>query len=341
MRELDGSAAGGQFVRTALAVAALEDEPVRIENVRGNRSTPGLRPQHLAAFETMAAVCDADVSGAAVGAETITFEPDPGPIPGGEYAVEIGTAGSVTLLFQALVPLATRLESDLSVTVTGGTDVKWSPPLDYLRHVKLPVLARYGIEADLELERRGFYPAGGGEATLRLSPSTLEPITLEDRDALETVSVYSTEAEALADSDVAARQSEGALERLAVDDYDLAVRDRVETTAESDCPGSALVLVLEGGRTRAGFTALGERGKPAERVGEDAADAANRFLEGDAPVDRHMGDQLLVFLARAGGRLSIPAVTDHVETSLDLLASFGYDVGLEGDRTVVAGDPSG
>ncbi|WIV65873.1 RNA 3'-terminal phosphate cyclase [Natrialbaceae archaeon AArc-T1-2] len=338
MRELDGSEAGGQFVRSALALAALEDDPVRIENVRGNRSTPGLRPQHLAALETMASVCDADVTGAEVGAEAITFEPDPGSIPGGEYAVDIGTAGSITLLFQTLVPLATRLDTPLSVTVTGGTDVKWSPPLDYVRYVTLPLLARYGIEAEVELERRGFYPAGGGEATLHLSPSSLAPIELEERDELEAVRVYSTEANALEDSDVAKRQTEGALERLATDEYGLEVRDRVETTAASDCPGSALVVVIEGGRTRAGFTALGERGKPAERVGEDVADAANRFLEGDAPVDRHMGDQLLVFLALAGGRLTVPAITDHVETSLELLASFEYDVGLEDETTVVARD---
>ena len=336
MLELDGSDAGGQFVRTALALSALEDEPVRLENVRGGRSTPGLRPQHLAGVEGVAAVCDAAVSGASVGAETVEFDPGEagdGRIPGGTYAVDIGTAGSVTLLFDALLPLSTRLESPLSVTVTGGTDVKWSPPLDYFRHVKLPLLRAHGLAAAVEVDRRGFYPKGGGRATLHLAPSTLEPIELDSRGDLEGVRLYSTEADALADRDVATRQAAGALERLAPDEDGLEVLERVETTAASACPGSALVVQLGVTAGAAGFTALGERGKPAERVGEAAADAARRFLGHDAPVDRHLADQLLVFLALAGGRVRLPAVTEHVETSLELLDSFGFDVAVRDGAT--------
>ncbi|WP_255194039.1 RNA 3'-terminal phosphate cyclase [Natronobeatus ordinarius] len=346
MLELDGSDAGGQFVRTALALSALENEPVRLENVRGGRSTPGLRPQHLAGVETIAAVCDADVSGADVGSQTVEFDPrsgrvDDGRLPGGTYAVDIGTAGSITLLFDTLLPLSVRLESPLSVTVTGGTDVKWAPPLDYVRYVKLPLLRRSGLVAAVEVDRRGFYPTGGGRATLHLAPAALEPLALESRGDLEGVRLYSTEADALADRDVATRQAEGALERLDPGERGLEVGERVETTAASACPGSAFVLRVDGESGPAGFTALGERGKPAERVGEDAADAAIRFLEHDAPVDRHLADQLLVFLALAGGRVRIPEVTAHVETSLKLLASFDFDVTLasgSGPTRVVVGE---
>ena len=348
--DLDGANAGGQFVRTALTLSVLENEPVRIENVRGNRSTPGLRHQHLAVLETMAAVCDADVSGAELGAETVEFEPDlestvdasgwvgvgRGRLAGGTYEVDIGTAGSATLLFDALLPLASVLESQLSVTVTGGTDVQWSPPLDYARCVKLPLLRRFGLTAAIEVDRRGFYPDGGGRATLHLAPSTLEPIELAERGPLEGVRLYSTESASLTDRDVAYRQAEGALERLALAEADPEVVDRCERTVESPSPGSAIVLRVDHGTGIAGFTALGERGKPAERVGEDAADAANRFfgVDGDGaapPVDRHMADQLLVFLALAGGRVRIPAVTDHVATSLELLEAFGADIALDRD----------
>ncbi|ELZ19562.1 RNA 3'-terminal-phosphate cyclase [Haloterrigena salina JCM 13891] len=354
--DLDGATAGGQFVRTALTLSVLENEPVRIENVRGNRSTPGLRHQHLAVLETMAAVCDADVSGAELGAETVEFEPDlesttdasgwsgagRGRLAGGTYEVDIGTAGSATLLFDALLPLATILESQLSVTVTGGTDVAWSPPLDYAQRVKLPLLRRVGLTAALEVDRRGFYPDGGGRATLQLAPSTLEPIELAERGPLEGVRLYSTESASLADRDVAYRQAEGALERLALAETDLEVVDRCERTVESPSPGSAIVLRVDHGTGIAGFTALGERGTPAERVGEDAADAANRFLEHSsgnkpAPVDRHMADQLLVFLALAGGRVRIPAVTDHVATSRELLEAFGADLDLELECNAASG----
>ena len=350
VRELDGSSAGGQFVRTALTLSVLENEPVRIEAVRGERPTPGLRHQHLAVLETLARICEAGVSGAELGAETVAFDPaleaSPGAtgwegerrgsIPGGTYDVDIGTAGSTTLLFDALLPLATVLESPLSVTVTGGTDVTWSPPLDYFRHVKLPVLRRHGLVAACEADRRGFYPDGGGRVTLHLAPSVLEPIELTERGSLEGVRIYATESASLADREVAHRQVEGTLERLDLSEAGLEVLERQETTAASPSPGSAVVLRVDHGTAFAGFSALGERGKPAERVGEDAADAANRFLgdrDGDrgatAPVDRHLADQLLVYLALAGGRLRIPEITDHVRTSCALLGSFGATVDLE------------
>ncbi|WP_049920215.1 RNA 3'-terminal phosphate cyclase [Halobiforma nitratireducens] len=353
--ELDGNDAGGQFVRTALTLSVLENEPIRIENVRGNRPTPGLRHQHLAVLETMVELCDADATGVELGAETIEFDPgleagsgtdgaaetDTPRLEGGRYEVDIGTAGSVTLLFDAVLPLAGVLESPLRITVTGGTDVKWSPPIDYVRHVKLPLLRQFGLVADCEVDRRGFYPDGGGEVTLRLAPSAIEPVELDERGDPETVRLYSTESESLSEQDVAHRQAEGALERLEWHG-DL---ERRETTAESPSPGSALVIrvdhaVSDDGQRRraglAGFSSLGERGTPAERVGEDAADAANRFLEGAAPVDRHMADQLLVYLALAGGRVRVPAMTDHVESSLDLLETVGIAATLEeenGDGT--------
>ncbi len=356
MRELDGSDAGGQFLRTALTLSVLENEPVRLENVRGDRPNPGLANQHLAVLEALAAVTDATVSGADLGSETIEFDPGrsgSGGLGGGSYAVDIGTAGSVTLLFDALLPLATALEAPLSVTATGGTDVEWSPPLDYFRQVKLPLLGAHGLVASCEVDRRGFYPDGGGRVTLRIAPSSLEPLALERRGELEGVRLYSTESASLADQDVAHRQLEGALVRLELEgagrsaasesgeDGGPEVLERQERTAESPSPGSALVIRGDHGTGVAGFGALGERGKPAERVGEDAADAANRFLEGDAAVDRHMGDQLLVFLALAGGRVRIPWVTDHVETSRALLEAFGREIDLEqrGAGAVVSQSP--
>lgn len=352
-RDLDGAEAGGQFVRTALALSVLRGEPIRIENVRGDRPTPGLGHQHLAVLETMAELADASVSGTELGAETVAFDPtgssdgatdgtnETNPtVSGGSYEVDIGTAGSITLLFDAVVPLATVLESPLTLTVTGGTDVQWSPPIDYFRHVTLPLLGRYGLVAACEVDRRGFYPDGGGRATLHLAPSRLEPIDLVERGPVQGVRCYSTEAAALADRDVAHRQVAGALERLSIVDSgggdalegDSPVTERRETTAASDCPGTAIVLRMDHGTGVAGFAALGERGTPAERVGETAADAANQFLAGDAPVDRHLSDQLLPFLAIGGGRLRVPALTEHVEAGCALLESFGLTVAVDDEK---------
>jgi RNA 3'-terminal phosphate cyclase (ATP) len=338
MLEVDGGDGGGQILRTALALSAVTEQSVTITDIRGDRPEPGLKPQHLTAVETLAEICDATVEGASLGSETLAFEPE--PPRGGEIAVDIGTAGSVTLLFDAVLPLATTLPAPLSVTVTGGTAVKWSPPLAAHQHVKLPLCRRVGLQAALERERTGFYPAGGGEATLHLAPASLRPMTLTDRGELQGARIYSRESAGLADKEVARRQADAAqsqLEAAAVD-----VIESVTATAATESPGSALTVCLEFDRTRAGFDALGERGKPAEEVATEAVEGALAFRAGAAAVDRHLADQLLVFLALAGGEIAVPERTAHVETSLDLLSTFGFDVtaGSGGPVTVSAAPPS-
>lgn len=322
MLTIDGAEGGGQLLRSTLALAAVTGTPVTVENVRGSRPEPGLRPQHLAVVETMADVCDADVAGAERGAETVTFEP--GPIRPGDYAVDIGTAGSVCLLFDALLPVAARLEAPLSLVATGGTEVKWAPPLSTYRAAKLPLCRQLGLRAHAERERTGYYPTGGGRATLSLAPSTIEPLDLTDRGDLVGATVVSRASMDLADSDVAARQASAACEGLEAADVPLLERRVVETDTHST--GSAVTVALEFEDSRAGFDALGEPGKPAEDVAGEAVDEAVDFLEGSAAVDRYLGDQLLVLLGIVGGRVRVPAVTDHVETSLGLLGEFGCEV---------------
>lgn len=327
MLELDGSAGGGQLVRTALAVSALSGEPFRMTGIRDARPDPGLRPQHLAAVRALAAITGADVSGAVEGSGSLRFEP--GPVRPGRYEVDVGTAGSVPLLFDTLLPLTMELDSHLGVLATGGTDVKWAPTMDYLRLVKLPLLRRHGIGAAVDLSRRGFYPAGGGEAMLSLFPSSIEPLEIDTAPSSVSAWVSSVASEDLADAEVAERQASAAIDELAELDVGF-VRRAVEYT-DSRSPGSAVTIGVDFGSTLVGGDALGERGVPAEEVASRAVERALEPLETGAAVDRHMADQLLVFLASAGGRVTIPTETDHVETSLRLLEAFGYDVQLETD----------
>lgn len=341
MNELDGSEAGGQFLRTALALAALDGDPVKIEGIRGARSTPGLRPQHRTAVRLLSEICDAEVEGASEGSTDVTFRPD--EIRGGRYSVDVGTAGSLTLLFDAVLPLATRIDEPLAVTATGGTDVKWSPTVAYFRRVKLPLLREYGLQAAVEVDRRGFYPAGGGRATLWLAPSSIDPIRLTERGTPTAARVDSVATTDLADASVAERQADAVIEGLegsARDDRpELPVVERTVRSVDADSTGSAVLLRVDTETAVAGFDSLGEKGTPAEDVGQDVVDAVREFLAHDAPVDRHMGDQLAVFLALAGGRVRIPTATDHVRTVVDLLRSFGYDVSVAGtDRPTLVGD---
>ena len=325
MLELDGSEGGGQLLRTALSLSTLTGTPFRMEGVRANRPEAGLRPQHVAAVTLLAEVGDADVSGAEVGAETLTFEPR--TVRPGTYDVEIGTAGSVTLLFDAVLPLAGALDGHLAVRAAGGTDVKWAPTVDHYRRVKLPLLRRHGVSAAVDLDRRGFYPAGGGEATLWLGPSSPRPFDLASPGPVVGARVYSAASADLAGRDVAERQAGAAADGL--DGLGVEVVERTVQYANTSSTGSVVTLRLDCEGSTAGFDRLGERGTPAESVAEAAVGGARSFTESAAAVDRHTGDQLLVFLAIAGGQVAVPEVTGHVETNAALLGRFGYEVSID------------
>ncbi|MEF8775974.1 MAG: RNA 3'-terminal phosphate cyclase [Haloarculaceae archaeon] len=328
MLNIDGSEGGGQLLRTALSLAAITETAFRIEEIRGSRPNPGLRPQHLAAVELVATLADAEVDGAELGADSLTFEP--GEAWTTDIEVSVGTAGSVTLLFDAVLPVAVSLAEPVRVTATGGTNVKWSPTVEYLRRVKLPLLARFGLDAEVHLARTGFYPEGGGEATLRTTPSSLSPISLTGRGNLDVVEVDSIAAESLADQEVAERQADRAEELLVAADLPAAL-ERVDTV-ESDCPGSSLLLRGVYAETLLGVDELGEPGRPSEEVAERAVEAFERVHAAPGAVDYHMADQLVIFLALAGGEVRIPGVTDHVETNLEVVRQFGSDLSLtEGD----------
>jgi RNA 3'-terminal phosphate cyclase (ATP) len=325
MLVVDGAEGGGQLLRTALSLSTVTGTPFRIEAIRGERPNPGLKPQHLTAVEVVAELCDAEVAGAELGADSLTFRP--GDERRTSLRADIGTAGSVTLLFDTVLPIAVVGDEPCRLTATGGTDVKWSPTVEYHRSVKLPLLATQGVDAAIDLSKTGFYPAGGGEATLQVTPASLSPFDLARRGDLDGVELYSKASESLADRNVADRQAAHAREELDAAGVSATVQ-RVEYV-ETASAGSSLLLRADYERTVAGFDALGERGRTSEAVAEDAVRRFTAFHDTDAAVDPHMGDQLLVVLALVGGCIRIPALTDHVRTNLALLDRFGSDVDID------------
>lgn len=323
--EIDGADAGGQIVRSALALAALTDTSIKLVNVRGGRDPPGLRPQHIAAVRAVASTCDADVANVERGSEWCTF--DPGTLSGGDYTCAIGTAGSVMLVFDAVLPLAPALDEPLSLTVSGGTEVKWAPPTATYRSVKLPLLRQFGWNAMIERHRPGFYPAGGGSATLYTAPTTPRRIELRCRGDRMGAWIDTVVAVDLEDAEVAERLVQAAATEL--EDAGIDVFERSITYTQSDSPGAVVSIRLEYENTRAGFDALGERGIPAEAVAEQATSSVMEFLSDEAPVDRHLADQLVLPVALSGGLVAIPEVTDHVSASLDLLEVFGIEAHID------------
>jgi len=317
MLHLDGShgEGGGQILRTALSLAATLEQPVHIDNLRAGRAKPGLRPQHLAGVLALARITRAEVAGAELHSRELTFRPR--QVHPGHYLFDVaektGSAGSVTLLAQAILPPLIAAGQPSSLTLRGGTHVAWSPPAHYLSHVFLPALAQLGAKVDMNLIRWGWYPRGGGEVRLEISPASkltgVEWRTPPDYRDFRAISATSRLPE-----HVARRQAERLQSRLGAD---LPV-DLIQATGLD--PGSLVFLW----GPRAGFDALGARGKPAEKVADEAADAFLDFRERRAAVDRHLADQMVLYLARARGRSSLitPEITLHLLTNLWVIEQF-------------------
>src|SRR3970282_1253953 len=211
----------------------------------------------LAGVKALAEITRAEVEGATVGSTSLRFVP--ARIAHGAYRWDVGTAGAISLVLQAiLVPLAFAPAAS-HIAITGGTHVPWSPPFPYVEQVLLPTLQGMGLRVSLRLGRWGFYPKGGGMVEGTIEASTLQPVTLTRRGSL--TEVVGLSAVAGVPTDIAERQRQRALARLS----SLGVPCRIETSAvQASSPGTVLFLLIrcEGGR--AGFSSLGARGKPAD-----------------------------------------------------------------------------
>jgi RNA 3'-terminal phosphate cyclase (ATP) len=318
---IDGSEGegGGQMLRTALALSMATGRPFEIVNLRAGRAKPGLRPQHLLCVKASAKVCSASVEGAKLGSRTVRFEP--GPLRPGTYRFEVGTAGSTSLVLHTLsLPLALAGSRSI-LTIAGGTHVPFSPPFHYLARQWAPLLRRLGLEAELTLTRAGYYPHGGGEVRAKIHPAaSLQPLVLGPRGRLERLEGIS--ALSGLPRSIAERQRRQALARL--DAEGLAAGIEI---AELPSPGKGTMLLLlavhEGGG-RACCAALGARGKPAERVADEACDDLLAFLRTRGAVDAHAADQLLLPLVLASGpsEFPVPAVTSHLVTNASVVREF-------------------
>ncbi|HWP31457.1 MAG TPA: RNA 3'-terminal phosphate cyclase [Fimbriimonadales bacterium] len=317
---IDGSfgEGGGQILRSALALSVLTGKAFEMVNVRAKRTKPGLMPQHLKSVEASQRICRAKVEGASIGSMHLIFEPR--EVRPGEYVFDIGTAGASSLVLQTIFfPLAFAKEPS-KVSIIGGTHVPWSPPYHYLEWQWGWLLKKINVSSTLRLERAGFYPKGGGKITANIEPVTsLAPFSCVDRGGLKKITGVSGVGKL--PISIAERQRSSALAVLQNID---AEKDISLLEVESFSPGTFIVLVLEFENSRACFSALGARGKSAERVGEEAAQLAKNFLDTDGTIDAHLADQALLPLALAEGKSSFitPEVTNHLTTNAWLITHF-------------------
>ena len=310
MIEIDGSygEGGGQIVRTSVALSAVTGKSVLIKKIRQGRPKPGLAAQHAQAIRALGQICNAEIKGAEPGSSEVLFCPQ--EICGGSRRVEIGTAGSVTLLMQCLLPALLHAEKRTSLQVQGGTDVQWSPSVDYFRNVFLPALSFFGGRAGLQLLRRGYYPRGQGEVLLEVEPSHLKSahISYEPFNPAQNRIMGISHCSNLPQH-VAERQAASAIERLQEVGYEAEI---LQETGRLASTGSGITLWTAG----KGASSLGERGLPAEKVGRRAAEEMVRELESPAAVDAHLADQLIPYLALAGGSFTVSEISLHTKTNI-------------------------
>jgi RNA 3'-terminal phosphate cyclase (ATP) len=324
---------GGQVLRTSLTLAALLGEPLRIENIRAQRRRPGLQAQHLTGVWAIAEICDAELEGADLGSLNLTFKPRLSP-RAGEYFFDIaqarkgGSAGATSLVFQTLLlPLALAPGQSI-LTIRGGTHVAWSPPFHYLKHVYLPTLARMGLEASVEVAKWGWYPIGGGEMITAIRgrrDSQFSSLDLVERGELKRL--WGISAASNLPAHIGQRQKKRAEGYLRKRGFapEIEIVD-----APSPGKGTVVFLVAEYEHTVAGFSSLGKRGKPAEKVAEDACREFVAYHQSGACLDKHLADQLILPLALASGPsvFTTCEITQHLLTNVWVVEQF-LDVRFE------------
>jgi len=318
MIEIDGGygSGGGQILRTAVGLSALLGKPCRIFNIRAGRPRPGLAEQHLQAILAVSEYCHGKLTGAEVGSREITFIP--GDRRRERIAVKIATAGSVGLVLQALMIAA--VETGLELEIKGGaTFGKWAVPVHYLVNVLCPLLEQAGYPAEITVQREGFYPVGGARVTARLKPGRLHPVRWENPGRLAGVAGISIASEHLRRSRVSERQAAAAAEIV---ERKLNRKAELETRyVPADCPGSGIVIWGRAENAVLGGDSLGERGKPAEKVGREAAEKLVAAVAGGG-LDHHAVDQLIPYAALTGGSMVTDELTDHILTNLKLVETF-------------------
>lgn len=346
--EIDGSfnEGGGQIIRTSLALSALTSIPFHAVNIRKGRKISGLKSQHMYSIKALKKICNAEIENDNLGSESLSFIPS--NINGGNYQIDVKTAGSISLVLQTLLPILSFADKKTKLTIIGGTHGKWSPPIEYFSEILLPNLYRLA-EINYSLKKRGYFPKGGGEIEIQIKPkihrSDYEDFSLFQKAIKKEISSfnYSDKLELiklrgishasihLEKASVAERQVKSAKFHLKNKyncpiDIDINYSDTLSI-------GSGITLWAElsenenvidpANPIRLGADSLGEQGKKSEIVGEVAAKSLIKEIDSNASVDKYQADQLLIFMALQGNsRIKTSEITNHTKTNIYTIEQF-------------------
>ncbi len=312
---IDGSygEGGGQILRTSLALSMATGKSVRVNSIRAKRSKPGLLRQHLTAVQAAARVSAACVTGDELGSQEITFEPT--HLHHGVFEFSIGSAGSASLVLQTLIPALASLDGTSQISVEGGTHNQWAPPFEFMDLSLAPLMKQLGVGCGVELERYGFFPAGGG----RLNMSVQGCWSKSALNLLETGPPTRIWARALFNgmpAHIAERELDVCRSQLKLADCQL-------RRVSSRGPGNALLVVVERPQLVSVFAGFGKRGVRAELIAQQVVSSVQHFLQSDVAVEEYLADQLILPMALAGGgHFTTTEPSTHLLTQLNMVSRF-------------------
>jgi len=320
---------GGQIVRTALALSTITGKPFRVTNIRQGRKQPGLKTQHVHCVKALENLCGSKSVGAHLGSEEISYYP--GKIKAKNMVVDFGTAGSITLFLQAFLPVMFFTEKKMTVKIVGGTDVNWSPQIDYLKEVIVPQLRRFCEDISVKTMKRGYYPKGGGMVEVKVTAKDLidmPKINILDQYKLIKIKGVSHSSKTL--EGVAERQAVSA--ELKLKSLGVPVDIRVEY-ADTLSKGSGVTLWAIFSKDendidflnpiRLGADVLGAPGKPSEDVGNEAADMLIEKIKSNTPVDEHLADNLIPWMGLSKNcSIKVSRVSNHIKTNIYVTEKF-------------------
>lgn len=317
--EIDGSygSGGGQIIRTALALSALTCKAFHIKNIRAKRKNPGLAAQHLSCINAVAKLCNAKTKNVFISSTELFFEPCNIEIK--NLKIDIGTAGSISLVLQALMPALTAIDKEIEIQITGGTDVKMAPSIDYMKNVLLKLLSKLNYNAEIQVVKRGFYPKGNGLVLFKFKPAKLTSYNFTERGKLVKIEGSSIASMQLEKAKVAERQASEAERLLVALNLQIKINHHY---AESLSTGSIITLWLNTENSIIGGSSIGEKGKTSEEVAREAASSLMNEIKSDAVVDFHAADQLLPYLALIEGSLKTSKISEHVKTNAWVIEKF-------------------
>jgi len=320
---------GGQIIRSAIALSCITKKPIHLENIRKNRKISGLRPQHLTAITILQKIANAKVIGAEIGSTELKFIP--GNIENLDLEADVGTAGSIPLILQVLIPVVALSQKKLDLKIKGGTDVLWSPSIDYTQHVLREAYSKMGIKFSFELCKRGYYPKGDGEINLQINPSNVKSISFSKRKTNDVKLICSFSK--LANEEIKNKIKE-IVKKLNAANFIVNVEIKSEEALDS---GASLLIYSIDDDSIIGIDALYNK-----KTCEFDLDI-DKFIQSYS-IDDNLADMIVVPASLANGKtiFQVKEITKHLETNLFVTSkitgckygigktSNGFDVIIEG-----------